>query len=148
MPGMTPSSDISLKQFLEILNLREYPLLLPVNSQRLRIRTWDVSRGILLSLRRASSRSSSGKLISLAFSLSSCRLSKARFTFSSRRLFLAIADFLAMVLLFKIISFRSFSSRPFLSLLSIGIFFVDHIKTAATSYQNVSLRWICFDRCF
>lgn len=136
---------ISRKDRREILNFLKYPLGRPVSWHRLRSLIGEESLFILFNLIPASIRSSSLRFIFLTLALSSWRLFQLRLTVSSRRFCFSTEDFFAISVL---ISSLFFTSWAFLPLLSVWIFFVDNIKTAAAANELISLRRVSLDRCF
>ena len=136
MPGMRPWLAISRKQRRESLNLRRNPRERPVNWQRLRRRIGEEFLGILLRASTAARRSSIVRSMSRITPLRAVLFSHLFFTIRSRFFCLATCDFFAMVpLLFS-------TSRPFLALLAVGIFFIDDVNAPLAADNLVPLRWV------
>jgi hypothetical protein len=142
IPGRSPLDAISRKQRRDILNLRKNPRDLPVNWHRLRRRVLEESLGILLRASTAASLSSIDLLISMIAFFKACRFSHFNCTCLSRRCCFATEDDFAMN-----IPLLFFSSRPFLALLSIGIFSVNHIDSTSSANDFVPFRRVSLDGC-
>ncbi len=135
---------ISRKQRRDSLNFLRVPRALPVSWQRLRKRTREELRDILLRVLRASSFSSSLLFKSRIVVLSCFRLSQFIFTRRSRRFCFAIADFVAMI--FLLLSWLFFAGWTLLSLFAVWIDLVDHINPSASSHDLISFGGIGFHR--
>lgn len=139
-PGRRPIDAISLNVRRDSLNFLRKPRGRPVNWQRLRRRIGEESRGILFNAMRASSLSSSERFMLRIFFFSSCLLSHLSFTKRSRRFCFSTDDFFAIGFLILF-----FASGALLTLLAIRVLFIDYIKTAAASNEDISLRTVSLD---
>lgn len=135
-PGINPWLAISLKQRRDNLNFLKNPLDLPVSWQRFLRRIGEEFFGILFKASTAFRRSSMGLVISRMTCFSSWRFSHLFLTSLSLFFCLAIEDFFAM--LFP-------SSRPFLALLAIWIFLINHINAAPATDDFITFGRIRFD---
>ena len=145
MPGIMPLFAISRKQRRESLNFLRNPRARPVSWQRLRSRTGEELRGILLSAILASWRSSSLLFISRMIFFEALSLfpfkvycSFTPFLFCNRR-------FCRHILSLKKLLFFT-SCRALLPLLAVGVC-ADNIYTSTSADNFIAFWGVSLNRC-